>query len=338
MPRRLTTRPERRPPTFDLAKEACEAHFRDTGLTPTTEAIVERIGVQNRPLIRRAIEDWLLDLPARLYHREGMPDLPPAVAESCRNLWAAAVQAAGTAFAAERAEFQATLAAREAALADARTVQAGLTAERALADAARAKAEEAAESLRTELAEESRRGATTEAALVQVHADLARLQAERDAERRQAAERGAFLEARLEKEHTWALQRIAEERETAEKTAQRELGRREQELGQVKLDLARAEAGARGLREDLAALRGRAEVLAQAMKAAEAARDEKARALTEALEALAELRATDRLRQAEVEEPRRTAADPAPPALKPARRGRAAPASSTPRRTGKKSS
>jgi hypothetical protein len=38
----------------------------------------------------------------------------------------------------------------------------------------------------------------------------------------------------LEKEHSWALPRIAEERESAG-----------QELSQLKLDLARAEAGAR---------------------------------------------------------------------------------------------
>jgi colicin import membrane protein len=313
MPRRLTTRPERRPPTFDLAKAACEAHFRETGLTPTTEAIVERIGVQNRPLIRRAIEDWLLDLPARLYHREGVPDLPPAVAESCRALWESAVQAAGTAFVAERVEFQATLAAREAALAEAQAVQATLKAEREWAEAVRAETDAAVAALRAERAEERRRRETAEAALSRSQADLARLQAERDAEQRQAAERLAFLEARLEKEHTWALQRITEERDTAEKTTRREIGRRDQELGQLKLDLARVEAGARGLREELATLRGRAEALAQALTTAEAARDEQTRALTEALETLAELRATDRLRQAELEEFRRTR-DAGPPA------------------------
>jgi hypothetical protein len=312
MPRRLTTRPERRPPTFDLAKAACEAHFRETGLTPTTEAIVERIGVQNRPLIRRAIEDWLLDLPARLYRRDGIPDLPPAVAESCRSLWEAAVRAAGTAFAAERAELQATLATQEAAWADAQAGQAALAEERARADAARTQAEALADGLRVDLEEERQQREAAKVALGRAQADLEKSRTEREMERRQAAERVAFLETRLDKEHAWAVQRIAEERETAEKVAQRELGRRDQALGQLKLDLARAEAGARGLREELATLRGRAETLDQALKATETARDEQARALAEALAALAELRATDRLRQAELDALRRTR-DAGPP-------------------------
>jgi chromosome segregation ATPase len=118
----------------------------------------------------------------------------------------------------------------------------------------------------------------------------------------------------VDQEHAWAVQRIAEARTAAETTAQRELGRRDQELGQLKLDLARAEAGARNLREELAALRGRADTLAQALQAAEAARDTKAEALTEAWATVAELRATDRLRQAELEAARQAA--PATPAGK----------------------
>ncbi|MGZ8219985.1 DNA-binding protein [Methylomagnum sp.] len=308
MPRRLTTRPERRPPTFDLAKEACEAHFRETGLTPTTEVVVERIGVQNRPLIRRAIEDWLLDLPARLYRREGVPGVPPALAEQCRELWEAAVRVAGEAFAAERAELQATLAAREAALAEAQAVQATLTTDLNESSAARAELEAIAAGLREDLAEERQRRESTVAALARTQADLEKLQSEREAEQRQAAERLAFMEARLDKEHAWALRRIAEEREAAEKTAQREIGRRDQEIGQLKLDLARIEAGAGSLREELAAVRGRAETLDQARKAAEAAKDEKALALTGALESLAELRAMDRVRQSELEALRKTVA------------------------------
>jgi chromosome segregation ATPase len=304
-----------------LAKEACEAHFRETGLTPTTEAIVERIGVQNRPLIRRAIEDWLLDLPARLYRREGVPDLPPAVAEQCQSLWEAAVQAAGTAFAAERAEWQQALAAREAALAEAQAEHAALAADLEREDAARTQAEALADSLRADLEDEQRRREGAEAALAQGRTDLERLQADRATEQRQAAERVAFLEARLDKEHAWALQRLAEARDTAEKAAQRELSRRDQEISRLTLDVARADAGARGLRDELAALRGRAETLAQALKTAEAARDEKAQALTDALATVAELRATDRLRQAELEAARRSAA----PSPRSRRRSDAAP-------------
>lgn len=308
MPRRLTTRPERRPPTFDLAKEACEAHFRETGLTPTTENIVERIGVQNRPMIRRAIEDWLLDLPARLYRREGLPGVPQPVAEQCRELWEAAVRVAGEAFAAERAELQAELAARDAALGEAEAIRGKLAADLDESAAARAEQEAIAAGLREDLAEERRRRESALAALARTQGEMERLQSEREAEQRQAAERAAFMEDRLDKEHAWALRRIAEERETAEKTAQREIARRDQDIGQLKLDLSRAEAGAGSLREELANLRGRADALDQARQAAEAGRDEKAQALTGALEALAELRATERLRQGELEELRKTLA------------------------------
>lgn len=329
MPRRLTTRPERRPPTFDLAKEACEALFRETGVTPSTDAVVERIGINNRPLIRRAIEDWLLDLPARLYRREDLPGIPPVMIEQFRALWEAAVRTAGTAFDRERATHQIELANQATTIAALEATTATAQAERERAEQARIEADITNATLRQELADAGQRQAELVATLAAARAENERLQADRDSERRQAAERVAFLEARIEKDSAWYLQRINEEREEAQRTAQRDINRRDQDISQMRLELSRAETGARALREELAALRERADGLEKTLAATAAERDAKASALATATESLAGLHAAERAREELINSLKRelalhAAEPPIPP--KPRKRGKKTPA------------
>ncbi|SMF97772.1 replication region DNA-binding N-term [Methylomagnum ishizawai] len=277
--RRLTTLPERRPPTFDLARDACEALFRETGLTPGTDAVVERIGVNNRPLVRKAIEAWLLDLPARLYRREDLPDIPPELAGQFRGLWEAAVQAADQRFAGERAGLQTELDARAAGLTEAQAAQAGAEAQAEAARVELAGQQATAAALEAELAGERETVRATTALLRQAEAEAARRAALLETERGHAAERIAFLEERIDKDNAWYLQRIAEERADARQEAARELARRDEELGRLRLDAARRDTELRALREELAGLKGRGEAQAQALVAAQAALEEKTAAL-----------------------------------------------------------
>ncbi len=320
MARRINTLPERRPPTFELAREACEALFRETGLTPTTDAVVQRIGVNNRPLIRKAIESWLLDLPARLYRREDLPQVPPALAEQFRSLWEEAVRAAGTAFAAERAEAQALLAAREADLAEAVAARTAAEAEAEAPREALARERDAGVALRAALAEERQGHAATEAALRGAGAEAERLAALLETERGHAAERIGFLEDRIEKDNAWYLRRIAEERADARREAGRELARRDEELGRLRLDTARYDTELRALREELAVLKGRSEALAQAFAAARAALEEKTSVLATTAEEAAVLRATQEMQRETIEALRRELAAPAEAKAAPKRR------------------
>jgi len=303
MARRLSTLPERRPPTFDLARDACEALFRETGLTPTTEAVVERIGVNNRPLIRRAIESWLLDLPARLYRRADLPDVPPDLAERFRELWEEAVRTAGAAHADERGRLQADLtaadAARAAALAEAEASGSELEAQKTTCEA-----------LRAELAEARADHAAAAARLREAEAEAARRAELSEAERGHAAERVAFLEERIEKDNAWHLQRIAEERADARREAARELARRDEELGRLRLDMARGETELRALREALAAQQGRSDALEQSLTAAQAALEEKAAALAAVAGEAAALRAVHEAQRETIAALRREASAP----------------------------
>jgi chromosome segregation ATPase len=308
MARRLTTLPERRPPTFDLARDACEALFRETGLTPSTDAVVERIGVNNRPLIRKAIEAWLLDLPARLYRRQDLPDVPPELAERFRGLWEAAIQTADGKFAEERAGFQAELERRDAELAEANAARAQAEAQTLAAQAGLAQQQAQAEALQATLAEQGETLAATTALLRQAETESARRAALLETERGHAAERIGFLEDRIEKDNAWYLQRIAEERADARKEAGRELARRDEELGRLRLETARYDTEARALREELASLKGRGEALAQALAATQAALGEKTIALAAVAEEAAVLRATQEMQRETIEALRRAAA------------------------------
>ncbi len=308
MPRRLNTLPERRPPTFDLARDACEALFRETGLTPSTDAVVERIGVNNRPLIRKAIEAWLLDLPARLYRRADLPDVPPELAERFRGLWEEAVKAAGAAFAEERAGFQAALSGLESGLEAAHAARAEAEAQTQAAREELSRRQAASEALEAAITEQRGVTAATAALLRQAEAEAARRGALLDTERGHAAERIAFLEDRIEKDNAWYLQRIAEERADARKEAGRELARRDEELGRLRLDAARRDTELRALREEVAVLKDRGATLARSLAAAQAALEEKTAALAALAEESAVLRATQDARREAVDALRREAA------------------------------
>ncbi len=305
MARRLNTLPERRPPTFDLAREACETLFRETGLTPTTDAVVERIGINNRPLIRKAIEAWLLDLPARLYRRADLPDVPPELAERFRGLWEEAVKAAGAAFAAERAEAQAALAAREAELTAANTAREAAEAQTGAAQAELSRQEAAKNALEATITEQRDSLSASAAILRQAEAEAARRAALLETERGHAAERIGFLEERIDKDNAWYLQRIAEERADARKEAARELARRDEELGRIRLEAARYDTELRALREELAVSKGRGETQALALAATQAALADKTAALAATAEEAAVLRATQEMQRETLEALRR---------------------------------
>jgi chromosome segregation ATPase len=198
-------------PTTTIAKaqEAAEAWFRETGEMPTTDAIYERLGIHNKPAIRQGIRLWLADLPGRLYAREALPDLPGEVGGVMRDLWAQAVTAAGGAFAAERAAFEARIAALEAAgdaaAAGQAVAEAAAATARAEADTAAAREAAALQSLaetREALDRARADGVMAEAEIARLKDGLAALRTEL-----------TKLEARFDGQQAWYLQRLEEHRQ-----------------------------------------------------------------------------------------------------------------------------
>ncbi len=224
--------------TYTLAFEACEDFFADTGQMPTIEAIKPVIGVNSPSIISSAIKDWKSALAQAVRQGQGLnPGVPKALLDALAGVWAQALEEAQEAVkdkAGALEQKQAALDAQEAAQA-AETVRVGqlvqLTEQKFQEEIGYLKMETgrlAAEAqAATQQAQQCREAATAaetkNAVLVE--------------EIRQEKEKFRRLESQYDKEHEWALKRIAEEKESHRQQTQHEMARLQSETKRSKQDL-----------------------------------------------------------------------------------------------------
>jgi hypothetical protein len=73
--------------SYNRAYDACDAVLIEEGRFPTVEAIRARIGTNSPAIIKRAINDWLLNFAKQHKERLHRPDLPAALLDAVDNIW-----------------------------------------------------------------------------------------------------------------------------------------------------------------------------------------------------------------------------------------------------------
>ncbi len=73
--------------SYNRAYDACDAVLIEEGRFPTVEAIRARIGTNSPAIIKRAINDWLLNFAKQHKERLHRPDLPGALLDAVDNIW-----------------------------------------------------------------------------------------------------------------------------------------------------------------------------------------------------------------------------------------------------------
>jgi chromosome segregation ATPase len=73
--------------SYNRAYDACDVVLIEEGRFPTVEAIRARIGTNSPAIIKRAINDWLLNFAKQHKERIHRPELPAALLDAVDNIW-----------------------------------------------------------------------------------------------------------------------------------------------------------------------------------------------------------------------------------------------------------
>ena len=203
--------------SYNRAYDACDDVLIEEGRFPTVEAIRNRIDTNSPAIIKRAINDWLLNFAKKHKERLRRPDLPDALLEAVDNIWKTATDQSKKVFDVDVKEFQLREETLEGHLQLHKETNEKLTQEWQDKEAAyvqqlelsndRIKSlEQQLETKDTVLLVHGKQLIDTQQTLTITEATLQEL---RRAQEVQATE----WKVRFEQEHTWHLKRIEEEKE-----------------------------------------------------------------------------------------------------------------------------
>ena len=91
--------------SYNRAYDACDDVLIEDGRFPTVEAIKNRIETNSPAIIKRAINDWLLNFAKKHKERLRRPDLPDALLEAVDNIWKTATDQSKKVFDVDLEEF-----------------------------------------------------------------------------------------------------------------------------------------------------------------------------------------------------------------------------------------
>ncbi len=221
--------------TYTRAYEASEAFFADTGQMPTIEAIKPIIGINSPSIISSAIKDWKSALSQTIKKDQGLsPSVPKKLQDAVAGLWEQALSEAKIAIMCQPDEVQAkqiALEAKETALADeTRRIRqlVNVTEQKFQGEINYLEKESSrltAESLA--LAEQNRNYHAIAIEFEKKNAVLIE-------EIRHEKAKFTRLEIQYDKEHDWALKRIAEEKENYRQQIHNEMNRLQSEANRRK--------------------------------------------------------------------------------------------------------
>ena len=220
--------------TYERAYEACGV-LAARGLNPTVKTVAEFIGTNSPAIISPAIKDWKQSLAAESLRRLEIPEVPERLVESTIALWRLAVEEAQLALAKEKA----ALAEEKIQLND--LVGKSEAAHQAVQQAYstyKARAEQDLLDLRTLLQQHesektllaSEHKATLQDLALAREANAALIGSLEESQRTQQRKLEEW-EEKFDRDHTWHLTRIAEERERAKQDELEKIGRLEEALG-----------------------------------------------------------------------------------------------------------
>jgi len=93
--------------SYNRAYDACDDVLIEDGRFPTVEAVRQRIDTNSPAIIKRAINDWLLNFAKKHKERMRRPDLPEALMEAVDNIWKTATDQSKASFESESKAFYA---------------------------------------------------------------------------------------------------------------------------------------------------------------------------------------------------------------------------------------
>lgn len=226
--------------TYSLAYECCDQVFLEEGRFPTIDAIRARIQINSPAVIKRAMNDWTLHFVEKHRRKLEHPNMPAALVDAAESLWQLALQQAGQAY----GERQTALDRREADWQD--RLQA-LEKQRADQEQAwRQESERMAQELSSQtdvvlelsgqLGTTAARLENTEQWLAEAKQDLSRVEGALTEARTANETQARDWAAKFEKDHTWHLRRIEEEKELLRKQQAKTLADQKRALEQARID------------------------------------------------------------------------------------------------------
>lgn len=226
--------------TYSLAYECCDRVFLDEGRFPTIDAIRARIQINSPAVIKRAMNDWTLHFVEKHRRKLEHPNMPAALVDAAESLWQLALQQAKQAY----GERHAALDRKEADWQD--RLQA-LEKQRADQEQAwRQESERMAQELSSQtdvvlelsgqLGTTAARLENTEHWLAEAKQDLSRVEGALTEARTANETQARDWAAKFEKDHTWHLRRIEEEKELLRKQQAKTLADQKRALEQARID------------------------------------------------------------------------------------------------------
>jgi len=212
--------------TYQLAREACDTFFTETGQVPTIDAIKPIIGINSPSTISSAIKDWKQALAETIKADQGaLPGVPIALTEAVNACWQLALDEARLVFNEKTKKLeaqQALLVAQETALQEEAARLKPLlqiTQERYHEEIQHLKVE--IDRLMSENLHLSKQAASDRSLVT----ELEKANAVLSESIRQEQDKVQRLEIQYNNEHDWALNRIEEEKDRLRLQTQQEMDR-----------------------------------------------------------------------------------------------------------------